>query len=155
MADEKYSRISRQAESSAALPRWALVDHDEVEEAGRELTKNLLVFFRSGDCLIEAEIDFVGGIDAPSCVNGAGQVFGSAVRAFDGLCFCRELRHRRAERPEVVDHRLVDQHVAICQKQDALLAARLPKPPDDLKSGIGLAGSGRHDQQDAFVTPWR
>ena len=27
----------------------------------------------------------------------------------------------------------------------------LPKPPDDLKSGIGLAGAGRHDQQDSFV----
>ena len=60
----------------------ALIDHDEVEEFGRELTKNLLVFFRFGDRLIEAEIDFVDGVDAPSCVDGAGQVFGSAVRAF-------------------------------------------------------------------------
>ena len=33
VADEKYSRISRQAESSAALRAMALVDHDQVEES--------------------------------------------------------------------------------------------------------------------------
>ena len=62
-----------------------------------------------------------------------------------------ELGHRRAERAEVVDHRLVDQHVAVGQEQDALLAARLPQPPDDLEGGVGLAGAGRHDQQDAVL----
>ena len=47
---------------------------------------------------------------------------GRAVRAFDGLRFRRQLGHRRAEGPEVVDHGLVDQHVAIGQEQDAFLA---------------------------------
>ena len=74
-----------------------------------------------------------------------------AVVALDGLGVGRELRHRRAERAEVVDHRLVDQHVAVGEEQDALLAARLPQPPDDLKGGVGLAGAGRHDEQDAVA----
>ena len=38
----------------------ALVDHDQVEEAGRELAEQLLPFLRAGDRLIEAEIDLVG-----------------------------------------------------------------------------------------------
>ena len=127
----------------------ALVDDDEIEEAGRELAKDLPALLRPGDCLVEAEIDFVGGVDAPPSVEGAGQLSGRAVRAFDGLCFRRQLGHRRAEGPEVVDHGLVDQHVAIGQEQDALLAPGLPKPPDDLERGVGLARAGRHDQQDA------
>ena len=129
----------------------ALVDHDEIEEARRELPENLLSFLRPGDRLIEAEIDFVGGVDAPLSVDNAGQVLQRAVRAFDGSGFRRQLGHRRAKRPEVIDHGLVDQNVAVGQKQDALLAARLPKPPNDLEGGIGLAGAGRHDQQDAVV----
>ena len=27
----------------------------------------------------------------------------------------------------------------------------LPQPPDDLEGGVGLAGAGRHDQQDAVL----
>ena len=42
----------------------ALVDHDQVEEAGRELAEELLPLLRAGDRLIEAEIDLVGGVDA-------------------------------------------------------------------------------------------
>ena len=41
----------------------ALVDHDQVEEARRELAKELLAVLGSGDGLIEAEIDLVGGVD--------------------------------------------------------------------------------------------
>ena len=67
------------------------------------------------------------------------------------FAFRRQLGHRRAEGPEVVDHGLVDQHVAIGQEQDALLAPGLPKPPDDLERGVGLARAGRHDQQDAVA----
>ena len=63
----------------------------------------------------------------------------------------RELGHGRAERAEVVDHRLVDQDVAVGEEQDALLAAGLPQPPDDLEGGVGLAGAGRHDEQDAVL----
>ncbi len=56
-----------------------------------------------------------------------------------------------AERAEVVHHRLVDQDVAVGEEEDALLAAGLPQPPDDLEGGVGLAGAGRHDQQDAVL----
>ena len=43
VADEKYSRISRQAESSDGAAAMALVDHYEVEEVGRELPVELLI----------------------------------------------------------------------------------------------------------------
>ena len=62
-----------------------------------------------------------------------------------------EFRHRRAERPEIIDHRLIDQDVAVGEEQDAFLAAGLPQPPDDLKGGVGLAGAGGHDEQDAVL----
>ena len=130
----------------------ALVDDDEIEEAGRELAKELLALLRPGDCLVEAEIDLVGSVDAPPSVEGAGQLPGRAVRAFDGLRSRRQLGHRRAKGPEVVDHGLVDQHVAVGQEQDAFLATCLPEPPDDLERGVGLARSGCHDQQDAVRT---
>ena len=74
-----------------------------------------------------------------------------AVVALDGLGASAELRHRGAERPEVVDHRLVDEDVAVGQEQDALLAPGLPQPPDDLERGVGLAGAGGHDEQDAVL----
>jgi hypothetical protein len=50
----------------------ALVDHDEVEEARRELAEQLLPILRSGDRLIETEIDFLGGVDAAPSVDGGG-----------------------------------------------------------------------------------
>ena len=107
----------------------ALVDHDEIEETGRKLAKNLLVLLRPGDRLIEAEIDFIGGVHVA----------------------LRKLGHDVAEGLEVVDSGLVDQDVAIREEQDALLAARLPQPPDDLKGGVGLARSRGHDEQDAVA----
>ena len=30
-------------------------------------------------------------------------------------------------------------------------APGLPQPPDDLERGVGLAGAGRHDEQDAVL----
>ncbi len=129
----------------------ALVDDDQVEEAGRELAVELLALLRAGDRLIEAEIDLEGGVDAPLPVERQRQVDLAAVLPLDGLGVGRKLRHRRAERAEVVHHRLVDQHVAVGQEQDALLAARLPQAPDDLERGVGLAGAGRHHQQHAVA----
>ena len=64
----------------------------------------------------------------------------------------RHLGHGRAEGLEVVGLGLIDQNVAIRQKQDALLGLGLPQPPDDLEGGVGLAGAGRHHQQGAALT---
>ena len=52
----------------------ALVDHDQVEEAGRELAEELLPLLRAGDRLIEAEIDLVGGVDPALLVDGGRQI---------------------------------------------------------------------------------
>ena len=129
----------------------ALVNDDQIEEAGRELPEQLLALLRPGDGLVKAEIDLVGGVDAALLVEGGGEFDFGAVFALDGFRAGAELRHRRAEGPEVVDHRLVNQDVAVGEKQDALLAAGLPQSPDDLKGGVGLAGAGRHDQQHAVL----
>ena len=88
----------------------ALVDHDQVEEGGRNLAENLLAILRPGNGLIQAEIDLVRGVDAPLPV------------VVDGLGFCRKLGHRRTKRPKIVDHGLIDQHVAVGQEQNAPLA---------------------------------
>ena len=103
---------------------------------------------RAGDRLIEAEIYFVSSVDSTVPVDRGRQFFDRAVTALDSPGRGRKLRHRGAEGTKIVHHRLVDQHVAVGQEQDALLAAGLPQPPDDLEGGVGLAGAGRHDQQD-------
>ena len=76
----------------------ALVDDDQVEEARRELPEQLLAFLRAGDGLIEAEIDFIGGVDAALLVERRRDLDFGAIRALDGLRAGAELRHRRAER---------------------------------------------------------
>ena len=55
-----------------------------------------------------------------------------------------DLGHRLAERLEVVCLSLVGENVAVDEKEDAFLGARLPKPPDNLKSRIGFAGPRGH-----------
>src|SRR5262249_42508783 len=151
VAEEKYSRISRQAESSAALPRWHSSITIRVEEAGGALAGQLLPLLRAGDRLIEAGIDLVSGVNAALPIDGGGEVDGLPVLALDSVSAGRKLRHCRAERPEVVHHRLIDQHVAIGEKQDAFFTARLPQPPDDLEGGVCLAGAGCHDQQNSVA----
>ena len=151
VAPEKYVEDFPPGRILGRAAAMALVDHDQVEEAGRELAEQLLPLLRAGDRLIEAEIDLEGGVDPPLLVERERQVDRRAVLPLDGLGVGRQLRHRRAERAEVVHHRLVDQHVAVGEEQDALLAARLPQPPDDLERGVGLARAGRHDQQDAVA----
>ena len=77
----------------------AFVDHDQVEEARRELAEQLLAFLRPGDRLIEAEIDLVGRVDPALLVEGRRQIDLGAVAALDGLGIGAELchgRHRRA-----------------------------------------------------------
>ena len=151
VAAEKWSRISRQAESSAALPRWHSSITIRSKKSGRELPEQLLPLLGPGDRLVEAEVDLVRRVDPPLLVESERQVDLAAVVPLDGLAPRAELGHGGAERPEVVDHRLVDQDVPVGEEEDALLAARLPQPPDDLEGGIGLAGAGRHDQEEPVL----
>ena len=122
------------------------------KKSGRELAEELLPLLRAGDGLIEAEVDLVGGVDAPVLLVDGGRQFDlGAVLALDGLRAGAELGHGRAEGAEVVDHGLVDEDVAVGEEEDALLAPGLPQPPDDLEGGVGLAGAGGHDEQDAVL----
>ena len=125
-----------------------LVDHDEVEEVGGQLAEDLLALRGSGDCLIQTEVDLVRGVDAPGTpARGARARFRFG---FDRPDSGRQFGHDRTERAKVVDHGLIDQHVAVGQEEDAFLATGSPQPPHDLEDGVGLAGPRRHDQQDAF-----
>lgn len=108
----------------------AFVDHDQVEEVAGELLVDVHLFISAGDGLIERQVDLVGGI------NLASGDFG----------------HRLAEGLEVVVLGLVDQDVAVGQKQDAFLLFRFPQPPDDLEGCVCLAGARGHYQQDTVLT---
>ena len=108
-----------------------LVHDDEIEEIRRELLVDVLVLLGAGDGLVEAEIDL-------ECL----------VHLAMG-----DLRHRRPEGLEIVGLGLVGEDVAIHEEEDAFLRTGLPKPPDDLEGGVGLAGASGHDQQDAVFSP--
>jgi hypothetical protein len=56
-----------------------------------------------------------------------------------------------AEGLEVVGPGLVDEDVAVGQVEDAFSGLGLPQSPDDLEGGVGLAGAGGHDQQEALL----
>ena len=79
----------------------------------------------------------------------------SPVLGLDCLRARAQLRHRALERAEVVDHRLVDEDVAVREVEDPLLAPALPESPDDLKRRVGLACAGRHDEQHTVLALWR
>ena len=85
VAAEKYSRISRHAESSAALPRWHSSMTIRSKKSRRELVVELLPFLRAGDRLIEAEVDLVRRVDAPLLVDRRDQVDFGAVLSLDHL----------------------------------------------------------------------
>ena len=129
----------------------AFVNDDQVKKARREFPEKLLALLRPGDGLIEAQVNFIGRVDAALFVERRGEFDLGAVCALDGLRARAELGHCRAERPEIIDHRLIDEDVAVGKEQDALLAPGLPQPPDNLKRGVGLAGAGSHDEQDAVL----
>jgi hypothetical protein len=76
-----------------------------------------------------------------SLVNGRFLALGAGPAA----------HHGRPERLEVVGPGLVDEDLAVGQEEDALPGRRLPQPPDDLEGGVGLAGAGGQDQQDALL----
>src|SRR3546814_5631463 len=82
-------------------------------------------YIRSGDSLIEREIDFVGFI----CLAVGN------------------LRHRAAKRLEVVRLRLVNEDVAVGEEQNPLLCTCLPYPPEHLKRVVGFASPRRHNEQ--------
>ena len=106
-----------------------LVHDDQVEEVRGELFIDVLLLLRSRDGLIERQVDFECLID----------------RAIG------DLGHRLTERLEVVGLGLVGEDVAVDEEEDALLGARLPKPPDDLEGGVCLACAGGHHKQDAVL----
>jgi hypothetical protein len=93
----------------------ALVDDHEVEEVGRELAEEVALLVRARDGLVEREVDLERLVDL-------------AVR---------DLRHRAAERLEVVRLGLVDEDVAVGEEEDPLLHPGLPQAPDDLERGVG------------------
>ena len=96
--------------------------------------------------MVEAEVNFVSGLDAAGfAFDRCGDLGLGAVVALDGLGFRAELGHRCAERAEVVDHRLVDQDVAVGEKEDAFFRPGFPQAPNDLERGVGFAGAGSHD----------
>ncbi len=92
----------------------ALIDNNEVEEVRGKLLVDLLFLLGTGDRLIEAKVDFVCGLDtAGLTLDGGGDLPLGAIRALDGFGFSAEFCHRRAERAEVVHHRLVDQDIPV------------------------------------------
>ena len=63
-----------------------------------------------------------------------------------------DLGHGAAKRLKVVDQRLVDQNVAVCEKKRPFDRACLPQPPDDLKCRVSLPSPCGHNQQDPTLT---
>ena len=130
----------------------AFVHHDQVEEVRAELLVDVALFFRTGDGLVERQVDFVALVDQLGAavhrqVQRLQRYLPLGVDPLHTLAVGAQLGHGALERAEVVDHGLVDQDVPVGQEQDALLGTRLPQPPDDLESGIGLPGAGSHHQQ--------
>ena len=107
-----------------------LVNDDQIEESGAEFFEQFLSFFRTGDGLIKPEINLVRGVDAALVVGAfferEGEINFAAVRPFDGFGAGAELGHPATKRAKVVDHRLVNQNVAVGQKQDALFLPGFP-----------------------------
>ena len=108
----------------------AFVDDDEVEEVGRELFVDVAFFFGAGDALVKRQVDFVGFFD------------GAAV----------DFDHGVAEVAEVVVFGLVDENVTVGQEEDTFGAAAAPESPHDLEGGVGFAGAGGHDEEDAVLS---
>ena len=134
----------------------AFVHHDEVEEVGAELLVDVALFVGAGDGLVERQVNLVAFVhQLGGFVDGQIYIFDRhrAVRIhpLHALCVGAELGHGALEGAKVVDHGLVDEDVAVGQKQDALFGAALPQAPDDLEGGVRFAGAGGHDQQHAFL----
>src|ERR1019366_5631659 len=114
--------------------------------------EELLPFLGAGQRLIQTEVNFVRGVDTTLLVNGRGDRGCGPTLGLDGLRTCAELCHRSLERTEVVNHRLIDEDVAVCKVEDPLLSSTFPEPPDDLEGRVGLARACRHDEQYTILT---
>lgn len=107
------------------------VDYDQVEEVGVELPVGIEIFIVVGQPLVEREIDFKSLVD---------------------LLLAND-RHAVLEMFEIPTFGLVDQGITISKEEDAFPGTALPETVNDLKGGVGFTGAGRHDQQDAVLTP--
>ena len=112
----------------------ALVHDDEVEEVGRVLSVQARAAFVFGNGLIDGEVDF-----PPLADLAVG-----------------DLPAGIAERREGLVLRVVDQDVAVGKVENlgAAVFARpvpqgVPELPADLEGDQGLAGAGRHREQDS------
>ena len=109
----------------------AFVHHDEVEKVWRELLVDVLLFFRARHGLVEREVNLVRLVhQLGRFVDGHVQLLDKVlargrIDPLHALGIGAELGHGALERPKVVDHGLVDEDVAVGQKEDALLARRL------------------------------
>ena len=134
----------------------AFVDDDEVEKIRRELLVDVALFLGAAHGLVEREVDFV------ALVHQLGGFVHRQIHLFqrdislridplNALGIGTELGHGALEGAKVVDHGLINQDVAVGQKQDALFGFALPQTPDDLKRRVGFSGAGGHDQQHAVL----
>ena len=134
----------------------ALVHHDQVKEVGAELFVDVAFFFGARHRLVQREVNLVAFVDQFGCfVDGQVHVFNRdlalCIHALHTFGIGAELGHRALEGAEVVDHGLVNQDVAVGQKQDAFFGAAFPQTPNDLKRGVGLARAGGHDEHGAVL----
>src|SRR6185437_12807616 len=136
---------------SGCAAAMALVNNDEIKEVAGELFIKLLALFRSGDGLIEREVDLKGRINAAVPANGRFDCLLFAVVTLNGFRAGAELGHGWPERAKIIDHSLIYEHVAVSEKEDPLFTSGFPQAPDDLKSSISLACTSGHDEQNAVL----
>ena len=105
-----------------------LINDDEVEEIRLKCTERLFVLITS-QLLIEGQVQFIGAVQL----------------------FALDFRHDLCKGLEVLLHGLVNENVAVSKEQDLFLATGFPKAVDDLKRSIGLAGTGRHNEEDTIL----
>ena len=105
-----------------------LINDNEVKEIRLECSERLFVLV-TRQLLIEGQIQLIGAIQL----------------------FALDFRHDLCKRLEVLLHGLVNEDVAVSKEQDLFLSTGFPKAVDDLKRSIGLAGTGRHNEEDTIL----
>ena len=110
-----------------------LIDDDEVEEVRIEELTVVLLIIVPDKLLVEREVDLVGGDGVPPVLR--------EVHLMDDLL----------EWGEILLDRLVHEVVAVGEVEDLTLHTAAEQAVNDLEGGVGLAGTGRHDEQDAVL----